>query len=82
MIGTGWDKEPELHWLAQQKEPVWWGHLERGEPISDPKMRMWVEEGYIEVVREPRLGYIITEKGRQRVDADKNLKRLNRTATG
>ncbi len=54
----------ELQWLARQSTPMWGGHLERGQPISDPQMRAWVEDGVIERVDHPRLGYVITEKGR------------------
>lgn len=55
----------ELKWLSEQSLPMWGGHLERGEPISDPVMRGWVEDGLILAVEKPRLGYIITPKGIQ-----------------
>lgn len=57
-------RKTELEWLARQNLPVWGGHLERGEPISDPQMRVWVADGVIQSVAKPCLGYVITEKGR------------------
>lgn len=55
----------ELKWLAKQHEPVWGGHLARGEPISDSTMQAWVADGIIEAVKRPRIGYVLTEKGRK-----------------
>ncbi len=53
-----------LQWLGNQSSPMWGGHLERGEPISDPEMRGWLDRGLIEAVDHPSKGYILTEKGR------------------
>lgn len=54
----------ELVWLSRQWLPMWGGHLTRGEPISDPQMRQWVQDGLIAAVEKPRPGYVITDKGR------------------
>lgn len=62
-----------LEYLINAGRPLWGGHLERGELISDPNMQRWIELGYIVAVG--RVGYVITEKGRHAVtthDADKS----------
>lgn len=51
-----------LRYLARSRQPLWGGHLKRGEPVSDPDMRRWIDEGIIEVVGTD--GYVITDKGR------------------
>lgn len=38
----------QLRWLAQQTGPVWGGHLNRGEPISDPDLARWIRLGLVE----------------------------------
>lgn len=55
----------ELQWLSKQHAPMWGGHLERREPISDPQMQAWVSSGIIEAVECPQPGYILTAKGRK-----------------
>lgn len=62
----------QLCWLAQQPSPMWGGHLERNEPLSDPQMRAWVENGLIEAVSREVFGrtihgYIITDAGRRAI---------------
>lgn len=52
-----------LSYLAQSDNLLWGGHLQRGEPISDPDMRRWVDDGIIEAVGTE--GYRITEAGRR-----------------
>lgn len=60
-----WDSElAELEYLASADYPLWGGHLLRGEPISAPEMKRWLRDGLIEAVEQPRVGYIITKKGR------------------
>jgi hypothetical protein len=54
-----------LEWLGRQRGPRWGGHLARGEPVSDPDMRLWIEAGIIEAVDQPQRGYVLTEKGRR-----------------
>ena len=54
----------ELRYLERQKLPVWGGHLERGEPVSDPTMRQYIEDGLIKAVETPCKGYVLTDKGR------------------
>lgn len=58
-------RRAELEWLGRQRLPMWGGHLERGEPVSDPNMRAWIDDGIIEAVEQPRPGYVLTDKGRQ-----------------
>lgn len=60
--------DPELIWLGAQKLPMWGGHLERGEPVSDPMMRRWITDGIIEAVSSPRPGYVLTDKGRELIE--------------
>jgi len=55
----------ELEWLGKQRLPMWGGHLERGEPASDPQLRAWVADGIVQAVEQPRKGYMLTDKGRQ-----------------
>jgi hypothetical protein len=56
----------ELRWLAQQAHPVWGGHIERGEPVSDGQLRAWIESGIVAEASEPGIpGYKITDKGRR-----------------
>lgn len=55
----------ELEWLSKQPLPMWGGHLERGEPASDPQLRSWVTDGIVEAVEQPCKGYVLTEKGRR-----------------
>lgn len=57
-------RKAELEWLAKQPYPMWGGHLDRGEPVTDMQMRHWIEDGIIVAVDEPCKGYVITEKGR------------------
>lgn len=52
-----------LGYLAKAVSPLWGGHLQRGEPISDPDMRRWVELGWIEQVGHD--GYVLSAKGEQ-----------------
>ena len=51
-----------LRYLAKADRPLWGGHLQRREPISDPDMRSWIERGLIKQVEDQ--GYIITDAGR------------------
>ena len=55
----------QLGWLARRAKPMWGGHLKRGEPISDPDMRRWVETGLIKAIGTE--GYVLTEAGRREV---------------
>lgn len=55
----------ELKWLSNQHRPVWGGHIERGDPISDQQMLQWLADGIIEAVKQPNVGYVITNKGRK-----------------
>jgi hypothetical protein len=63
-----------LEWLAKQREPMWGGHLQRGEPMSDPLMREWIEDGWIKAVGKQ--GYILTDKGRAAINGRSALERL------
>jgi hypothetical protein len=54
----------QLEWLAKQTESMWGGHIERGEPVSDPTMRRWIADGIIAEVSYPRPGYVLTTKGK------------------
>lgn len=58
-----------LSYLAKSREPLWGGHLKRGEPITDPEMRSWVANGLIKQFRDE--GYFITEAGRAALLAGK-----------
>ena len=57
------DKVDELRWLAKQTAPVWGGHIERREPITDPQLKRWVKHGIVTQVMGMRSGYRITPKG-------------------
>lgn len=57
----------QLEWLGKQAHPVWGGHLARGEPISDPDMRRWLDNGWIEVT-PGREGYRLAMKGHEALD--------------
>lgn len=52
----------QLRYLAKSTRPLWGGHLERGERITDPDMQRWLDAGWIEAVGTD--GYRITDKGR------------------
>lgn len=52
----------QLRYLGRSLQPLWGGHLQRGEPISDPDMQRWLELGLIEAVGTR--GYLLTVKGR------------------
>lgn len=52
----------QLEWLARH-QPAWGGHLERGEPISDPLMQSMVDRGLIATTGDPPSGYAVTEYG-------------------
>lgn len=47
-----------LGYLAREACPCWGGHLERGEPITDPDMQRWIDHGLIEKV--DNRGYVAT----------------------
>jgi DNA-binding PadR family transcriptional regulator len=53
----------QLEYLARAYQPIWGGHIKRGEPITDPDMQRWLDQGWIEVVGTD--GYRITDKGRK-----------------
>lgn len=48
--------------LGRSEQPLWGGHLKRGEPVNDPDMRRWIENGLIEAVGTE--GYRLTDAGR------------------
>lgn len=59
----------ELTYLARQTEPVWGGHLKRGEPPGQSLAR-YLSRGWVEVYSqvlggETVKGYRITEAGRK-----------------
>lgn len=56
-------KRDRLHlgYLEKARQPLWGGHLERGQPITDPDMPRWLSHGWIE--RVDRQGYILTAAG-------------------
>ena len=54
-----------LSFLAAQEDPVWGGHLERGEPLNDAAMIGWLDRGWIEQVEDK--GYRITDSGREQL---------------
>jgi hypothetical protein len=62
----------ELRYLANADYPLWGGHILRGEPITAPEMQRWVNEGLIRAVDQPRVGYMITDKGRAYITAHGN----------
>jgi hypothetical protein len=53
----------QLEYLAKSHRPIWGGHLQRGERISDPDMQRWLDSGWIEAVGTE--GYRITDAGRK-----------------
>lgn len=63
----------ELTWLARQTLPVWGGPLERGvsaehQASKDEALsRLW-DEGLVTPVTDPKPGWVITHKGRRRID--------------
>ena len=56
-----------LRCLLDADEPLWGGHLQRGEPITDPDMQRWLDLGLIKVVGEGTgyVGYTTTDKAKQ-----------------
>lgn len=63
----------ELRYLVRSLKPLWGGHLERGEPISDPQMRSWIERGLIVAVEEYGVkGYRITPAGRSLANGERD----------
>lgn len=64
----------ELSYLARSLKPLWGGHLQRGEPVSDLQMRSWIARGIIVAVEEAGVkGYRLTAKGYAAID-EKRLK--------
>ena len=59
----------QLKWLGNQSAPMWGGHLERNDPVTDYPMRGWIDGGLIQAVSQPRLGYVLTSKGRAEIEA-------------
>jgi hypothetical protein len=55
----------EQRYVQSAPRPVWGGHLERGEPVTDPTMKRWIDLGLIEAVGTK--GYILTSKGAEAV---------------
>ncbi len=53
----------QLEYLRRSTEPLWGGHLQRGEPVTDGDMMRWIDNGWIEVAPD-RSGYVLTELGR------------------
>lgn len=43
-------EDDQLRYLARSSEPLWGGHLKRGEPITDQQMQRWLDLGLIEAV--------------------------------
>lgn len=58
----------ELSYLRMRDRPLWGGHVERGEPITAPRLQKWVDEGLIEYTEVTLKGYVLTEKGKQALD--------------
>lgn len=57
-----------LRWLNNQHGmPRFGGHIERGEPLTDPNLLAWLRDGLIELDPTKR-GYVITDKGRDAID--------------
>ena len=52
----------QLRWLDRQRSPVWGAHLKRGDPITDPSMQSWLDQGLIQQIGE---GYVLTNYGRK-----------------
>lgn len=63
----------ELEWLARQSQPVWGGHLERGEPLpQDSGIGAYLRAGLIE--RHDALGrkgYRITRAGLEFIEGQR-----------
>lgn len=59
----------QLKWLGNQPVPMWGGHLERNEPVTDYSMRGWIDSRLIQAVTHPHPGYILTSKGRAEIEA-------------
>jgi hypothetical protein len=58
------DKQ-ELRHLAQSEQPLWGGHLIRGEPALDPDLIRWVALGIVKpIYNDGYMGYILTDRGR------------------
>lgn len=55
-----------LGYLRDASEPLFGAHLTRGETLSDPDMKRWLELGLIEVVGEGTgyVGYALTNAGK------------------
>ena len=51
-------EDMELRYLARSTQPLWGGHLQRGEPVTDPDMKRWIDLGLIEPVGTK--GYRVT----------------------
>lgn len=63
------DKNTRLHlrWLDQQSDiPMWGAHIVRGEPLTDPDIKAWLDAGLIKLDPTGR-GYIITDNGRRAI---------------
>lgn len=58
----------ELQYIANARQPIWGGHLKRGEPITGSNMQRWLDNGWIEAVGTE--GYRMTDKGRQALQAN------------
>lgn len=58
----------QLAYLAKSPRPLWGGHLQRGERITDPNMQRWIDSGFIEAVGTE--GYRITDWGRRHIQTD------------
>lgn len=58
IVGLTQRETAELRYLARSQTPLWGGHLERGEPITDVQMQRWVDLGLIKAVGTR--GYIAT----------------------
>lgn len=56
----------ELRYLAKH-QPLWGAHLQRGEPLTDPQMRRWIESGLIEA--QGTDGYRLTAIGHIEINA-------------
>lgn len=56
-----------LAFLAISDKPLWGGHLQRGEPITDPDMQRWLDSGLIKRIGNE--GYVISEIGLREIEA-------------
>lgn len=54
----------QLRYLARH-QPLWGGHLQRGERLNDPDMVRWIERGWIEP--DGTIGYRLTEDGQRAI---------------